>query len=186
VAGDDDLIRGYAEALFAVARAEGVLPAVEDELYAFGKALERSTPLREALTDGALPAENKRSVIEDLIGGRANPVTVGLLWFVVNSGHARQLPKIVDGLTAMAASERQHVVGEIRSAVDLTPEQRDGLSGALSRATGKQVDVTGVVDPTVIGGIVARVGDEVFDGSVASRLEGAKRAMGAQERGRGT
>ena len=182
----DDLITGYAQALFAVARAEGVLAAVEDELYAFGKALERSTPLREALTDASLPAENKRSVIEDLIGGRANPVTVNLLWFVVKSGHARVLATIVGELAALAAAERRHVVGEVRSAVDLMPEQRDRLGEALSRATGKQVDVKVVLDPTVIGGIVARVGDEVFDGSVASRLLGAKRAMGAQERGRGT
>ena len=74
---------------------------------------------------------------------------------------------------------RQHELAEVRSAVDLTAAQRDRLAEALSRATGRQVEVKVVVDPSVVGGIVARVGDEVFDGSIASRLEDAKQALGS-------
>jgi F-type H+-transporting ATPase subunit delta len=176
---DDALIAGYAEAFFAVARAEGVLPKVEDELYAFGKAVEQYTELRESLTDAALPAENKRAVVQDLIGGKADPVTVSLVWFVINAGHARELPKIVDELARMASSEREHALAEVRTAVDLSAAQRERLAQALSRATGRQIDVKVVVDPTVVGGVIARVGDEVFDGSIASRLEDAKQALGS-------
>lgn len=176
---DDALIAGYAEALFAVARAEGVLPKVEDELYAFGKAVEQHTELRESLTDAALPAENKRGVVQDLIGGKADPVTVSLVWFVINAGHARELPKIVDELARMASNEREHALAEVRTAVDLSAAQRERLAQALSRATGRQIDVKVVVDPTVVGGVIARVGDEIFDGSIASRLEDAKQALGS-------
>jgi len=176
---DDALIAGYAEALFAVARAEGVLPKVEDELYAFGKAIEQHTELRESLTDAALPPANKRSLLQDLIGGKTHPVTVSLLWFVIDAGHARELPKIVDGLARMASQEREHALAEVRSAVDLSAEQRERLAQALSRATGRQIDVKVVVDPSVVGGVIARVGDEVFDGSIASRLEDAKQALGS-------
>ena len=176
---DDALIAGYAQALFAVARAEGVLPKVEDELYAFGKAVEQHTELRESLTDAALPAENKRGVVQDLIGGKADPVTVSLVWFVINAGHARELPKIVDELARMASSEREHALAEVRTAVDLSAAQRERLAQALSRATGRQIDVKVVVDPTVVGGVIARVGDEIFDGSIASRLEDAKQALGS-------
>lgn len=172
------LIDGYAHAMFAVARAEGVLPAVEDELFAFGKALEQQTALREALTDGTLPVENKKAVVEDLIGERANPVTLSLLGFAIDAGRAREIPAIVEELARMAAEDRQHELAEVRSAVDLTSAQRDRLSQALSEATGRQVDVKVVVDPSVVGGIVARVGDEVFDGSLARRLEDAKQALG--------
>ena len=70
---DEGLIGGYAQALFAVAQAEDVLPKVEDELYAFGKALEQHTDLREALTDAVLPVENKKAVVRDLLGERAHP-----------------------------------------------------------------------------------------------------------------
>jgi F-type H+-transporting ATPase subunit delta len=176
---DDALIRGYAEALFSVARAEDVLATVEDELYGFAKALEQNTPLRQALTDAALPAENKKAVIDDLLGGRANPVTVNLLGFVVDAGRARELPRIVEHLAVVAAGERDRALAEVRSAVELTDAQRERIARALSQATGRTVDVKVVVDPAVIGGIVARVGDEVFDGSVSSRLEAAKQHLGS-------
>ena len=174
-----ELIDGYAQAMFAVARAEDALPAVEDELYAFGKALEQNTALRESLTDAALPAENKKAVVRDLIGERANPVTVSLLGFVIDAGRAREIPKIVEELARMASVERNHALAEVRTAVDLTDAQRQRLAEALSRATGRTVDVKVVVDPSVIGGVVARVGDEVFDGSIASRLEDARQALGS-------
>lgn len=173
------LVGGYARALFSVAAAEGVLPAVEDELFAFGKALEQHLDLREALTDAALPAENKKAVVQEVLGERVHPVTIGLLGFVIDLGRAREIPDIVEELARMAAAEREHVLGEVRTAVDLSVDQRERLAQALSRATGHVVDVKVVVDPSVIAGVVARVGDMVFDGSVAGRLAAAKRAMGS-------
>jgi len=176
---DEGLIGGYAQAMFAVAQAEDVLPKVEDELYAFGKALEQHTDLREALTDAVLPVENKKAIVEDLLGERAHPITLGLLAFVIDLGRARHIPKIVEELARMASVERSHALAEVRTAVDLTDEQRRRLAEALSRATGRTVDLKAVVDPSVIGGVVARVGDEVFDGSIASRLQDAKQALGS-------
>jgi F-type H+-transporting ATPase subunit delta len=179
MAPDEDLIRGYADALFSVARAEGALPTVEDELYGFAKGLEQHTSLREALTDAALPIENKKAVIAEVLGDRANPVTVSLLGFIVDAGRAREIPAIVERLAQVAAGERDHALAEVRSAVELSDAQRDRVAQALSAATGRTVDVKVVVDPSVVGGIVARVGDEVFDGSVSSRLESAKQHLGS-------
>ena len=79
----------------------------------------------------------------------------------------------------MASAEREHALAEVRSAVELTAEQRDRLAQALSRATGRTVDVKMVVDPRVIGGWCARVGDEVFDGSIANRLRTPNERWGA-------
>ena len=175
----DHVIDGYAEALFKVARVEAALPAVEDELYAFAKALEQNTPLRDALTDAALPAENKKGVIGDILGERANPLTVSLLGFVVDAGRAREIPKIVQRLAEVAASERDQALAEVRSAVELSSAQRKRIAAALSKATGRKVDVKVVVDPSVVGGVVARVGDEIFDGSLATRLVDAKQRLGS-------
>ena len=179
MARDDDLIRGYAEALFSVAQAEGALATVEDELYTFAKGLEQHTALREALTDAALPAENRKAVIAEVLGERANPVTVSLLGFIVDAGRAREIPAIVERLSQVAAGERDHALAEVRSAVELSAAQRDRIAQALAAATGRTIDVKVVVDPSVVGGIVARVGDEVFDGSVSSRLESAKQHLGS-------
>lgn len=175
----ETLADGYARALFVVADAEGALPAVEDELYAFGKALETNTRLREALTDASLPAENKKAVVADVLGERANPLTVTLLGFVIDAGRAREIPRIVEDLARLASAEREHALAEVRVAVQLTAEQRERLAAALSAATGRRVDVKVVVDPSVVGGAIARVGDEVFDGSIASRLQDAKQALGS-------
>jgi F-type H+-transporting ATPase subunit delta len=175
--GKGDRAAAYATALVAVAEAEGALAKVEDELFAFAKAAEQNPELREALTDQSLPLENRHALVRDILGGRAHPVTINLLSFVIESGRARDLSKIADAFVQLAASSREHAVAEIRSAVALTDKQRERLQKALSRATGRTVEVKVVVDPTVIGGVVARVDDLVFDGSVASRLEDAKHAL---------
>jgi len=177
--GRDDRVRGYATALVAVADAEGVLDRVADELFAFAKEVERDDKLRDAITDKALPLENRRDLIRDILGGRAHDVTVTEVSFLIESGRARDIGKIADGVVALAAERREQAVAEVRSAVPLSDAQRKRLEQALSRATGRTIEAKVVVDPTVVGGVIARVGDLVFDGSIAGRLEDAKQALGS-------
>lgn len=172
-----EAIRGYAEAMFSVAEAEDALDAVEDELFRFARALEREQDLRDALADPALPADRKRAVLEEILGQRAHPVTVNLLGFIVEQGRARDLPAIVDELVALAAERRRAAVAEVRSAFPLDAEHRERLAEALGKATGKKVELKVVVDPSVVGGVVARVGDQVIDGSVRRRLELARERL---------
>ena len=174
------LVQGYAQAIFAVAEAEGHLADVEDELFRFAKAVEADTKLRDGLTDIAVPVENKKALLADLLGQKANPHTVSLLNFIVEQGRARELGQIVDALIALAAERRKHAVAEIRSAVPLSEDQRAKLQSALSKATGKDIEIRAVVDPTVVGGIVARVGDQVIDGSVAGKLAALRDHLKAQ------
>lgn len=173
----DREIRGYAQAIFSVAEAEGVLDEVEDELFRFARTVEQRSDLREALTDIALPPERKRAVIADLLGGKALPQTVNLLGFIVEQGRARELPAIADELVRLAAERRQQAVAEVRSAIPLDAGRRERLAEALSRATGRRVEVRVIVDESVIGGVVARVGDRVFDGSVRRKLEMARERL---------
>jgi len=77
----------------------------------------------------------------------------------------------------LAAERRQHVVAEVRSAVQLDERQRERLAAALSRATGRAVEVKVVVDPTVVGGVVAKIGDEVLDGTLRTRLTEARQHL---------
>ena len=173
----DDAVRGYARALLSIADAEGVLDRVEDELYAFARSVEGHADLREALTDEALPAERKRAVIDDLLGARAHPLTATLVGFLVDAGQARRIGPIAEELAREAAQRSEQALAEARVAVPLSEEQRARLEQALASATGGPVELKVVVDPSVIGGVVARVGDEVFDGSVASRLAEARQHL---------
>jgi F-type H+-transporting ATPase subunit delta len=177
--GKGDRVAGYAAALVAVAEAEGVLGKVEDEFFTFAKAVDQNPKLREALTDASLPVDNRQALVRDILGERANPTTINLISFLIESGRARDLSKIADAFVGLAATSRERVVAEVRSAVPLTDKQRERLERALSKATGRKVEAKVVVDPTVVGGVVARVDDLVFDGSIASRLEGAKHAIGS-------
>ncbi len=167
----DERIDAYATALFEVARAEGSLDEVEDELFRFARTLEANDELRNVLTDEAIPVERRRGVVADLLGPRASPVTTNLVALVVGAGRARQLPAIIDRLVRRAAAEHRRTVAEVRSAVPLDADQQARLAAALANATGKDVEVKVIVDPSVLGGLVAQVGDTVIDGTVRTRLE---------------
>jgi len=170
----DNRIDGYARALFEIARAEGTLDEVEDELFRFARSYESSEELRKALTDDTIPAAKRQSIVEDLLGGKATPTTVQLISLVVAGGRSRDLPAIIDRLVQRAAASKDAEVAEVRTAVALTDDQQDRLRAALANATGRTVNLKVVVDPSVLGGIVATVGDTVIDGTVRTRLDQLK------------
>lgn len=169
-----DRVEAYARAALEVARTEGMLGAVEDDLFRFARVFEGTDDLRMALTDPSLPADRRMAVVEELMGGKGLNVSAALASFIVGIGRAAELPAIVDRFVELAAREREHEVAEVRTAVALTDDQRGRLARALSEATGKQVEVKVIVDETVLGGIVARIGDTVIDGTVRHRLEQLK------------
>ena len=163
--------------MFAIAEAEGSLDVVEEELYRFAKSVESEPHLREALTDPQLPADRKKAVLEELLRDKANPHTVNLLGFLIEQGRAKDLSRIIGALADLAAERRRKAVAEVRSAIPLDAEHRARLTEALSRATDRDVELKVLVDPTVIGGVVARVGDYVFDGTIRRRLELAREQL---------
>jgi len=164
----------YARGLLEVARGEGNLADIEDDLFRFARALDGSDELRMALTDVALPVGRRLAVVEQLLGPGALAASTGLISLIVAAGHAGDLPAIVERFVDLAAAERQRDFAEVRSAIPLDAAQTERLAEALGRATGKNVEVKVVVDPSVLGGIIARVGDTVIDGTVRHRLEQLK------------
>ncbi len=170
----DQLVTGYAEALFKVVQAEGELDRVEDELFRFGKLLEQNHELKQALSDQGIDKQQREKVLDELLADKVSPHTLGLLSFIVTQGRARQLPQILENVSRLAAEARQSVIAEVRTAVPLDDKQQEALAAALSKATNKNVTVKVIVDASVIGGVVAKVGDTVIDGSVKRRLDQLK------------
>lgn len=167
-------IEAYARALFEIAQAEGNIDAVENELFRMARAFESNEQLRSTLTDTTIPADRRQGVVEQLLGGKASNTTTQLVSLVVGNGRSKDLPAIIDTLVKRASSEKKLEVAEVRSAIALTDDQQKRLSVALTKATGKQVNLKVVIDPTVMGGLVATVGDEVIDDTVRTRLEQLK------------
>ena len=166
----DPMVSGYADALFAVAGAEGDLATVEDELFRFAQALRSDGELSSTLADQSVPVSRRQQVVEDLLGGKASATTTALISMVVGAGRTAELPAIVDALVERSAASRNKAVATVRSAVDLTVDQRDRLAAAINTRTGKAVEIKVVIDPTVLGGVVTEIGDDIIDGSVRRRL----------------
>ena len=173
----DDRTEAYAEAFFAVAKAEGPLAQIEDELFRMAQVVRGNDELRDKLADPHLPAALRQQIVMDLLDGKASPVTTNLVALVVGTGRIRDLPGIVDELVSMTAAQASKEVAEVRSAIDLTDDQKSRLADALSKATGKQVEVKVIIDPSVQGGVVAQVGDTVIDGSVRRHLDQLKHTL---------
>jgi F-type H+-transporting ATPase subunit delta len=175
----DERTQGYARGIFDMATGEGVLDRVEDELLAVARSFETSPELRSTLTDPQLPVDKKQGILEELIGGRASSLTLGVVQLLVAQGRATDLPAIAAAVAEVAAASRDKAVAEVRSAVPLDEQTIQRLTQALSRATGRDVEVKLIVYPAVIGGIVARVGDTVIDGSIATRVASVRQAVRA-------
>jgi F-type H+-transporting ATPase subunit delta len=173
----DDRISGYASAILDLAKAEGQLERVESEFLAIGQAVETSADLRSTLTDPQLPIDKKQAIIDDLIGGRASSLTVGLVQFIVGQGRSSEIPSIAKSFVEKAVESRDRAVAEVRSAVPLDDATIERLATALGKATGKRVEVKVIVDESVMGGIVARVGDVVIDGTVANAIGELRQAV---------
>ncbi len=167
----------YAQAVVAVAAAEGALSTVQDEFFAVARAVSGSDELASTLSDQQAPVARRQQVIEDLLGGKAHPTTVALVSMIVGTGRARDLPAIAEAVVALGASEAGKQVAIVKSAVELTDDQKTRLAAALQQSVGTPVDVRVVIDPQVMGGLVAQVGDTVIDGSVRRRLDQLKQAI---------
>lgn len=169
--------KAYAAAIAAVAGAEGELSTVQDEVFGLARTLGGSEELQTTLTDATVPVERRVQIIEDLLAGKVAKSTLATISMIVAAGRARDLPGIADALVAMSAAQGGKEVAVVRSAIDLTDDQKSRLAASLQSAVGKPVDVRVVIDPDVLGGLVAQVGDTVIDGSVRRRLDLLKQAI---------
>ena len=172
-----DRVQGYADAMFAVANAEGDVRGISDELFAIGRVVDSNDELRSTISDARIPAERRIQIMDDLLDGKARQATTGLVSMVVAAGRGADLGKIASALAAKAAQSQGKQVATVRSAVALSDDQRNRLADALRAKLGTDVDVNVIQDPSVVGGLVTTVGDTVIDGSVRTRLSRLRESL---------
>jgi F-type H+-transporting ATPase subunit delta len=166
-----------AQAGFLAAELAGTLPAVESELFGFSQVVAGSSDLQMRFTDPSLSPEGKAGLVHELLDGRADPITVAVLAHTLSHLRGARVDAAVSELIDLAAEQVGRSVAVVRVARELDGEQHTRLVAALTKLHGRPVRLNVDVDPAVIGGAEVRVGDSVLDGTVASRLEQARRLV---------
>jgi F-type H+-transporting ATPase subunit delta len=164
-------------ALFAAAEKSGALDQVEDDLFRLERILDAEGELAAMLDESAVDPQRRLSLLESLVSGKVARVTLALLQHAVASQRKRSLTLAIDDLLEKATARQERSVARVLSAVPLSDEQESRLEQVLSGIYGRAISVRTALDPHVQGGLVIRVGDEVIDGSVASRFAGARNAL---------
>lgn len=159
----------------AVLRSAEDLSRVRTELASLVASLRATPELASALTDPATELAARKDLVDRLLGSRMSGATVALVHRAIEHGRlVPRLEQLVD-LTAQVAGRE---LARIRAAAPLSSEQSARLSAELERILGTPVDLQVDIDPEVLGGLYVRVGDQVIDGTIRTRLDNARRLIG--------
>ena len=171
------LERQAVRAQLITADRRGDLEDTEDQLFRFARFVESNPELRNVLADRAIDRSRRQDLVGDLLSGRATESTITLARRAV-AARERTFGHTIEGYVTLAAAQKNRVVATVRVAKPLSTEQRDRLRAALNRQIGREVAIQEVIDPDILGGVRVELGDEVFEGTVADRLEEARRLFG--------
>lgn len=149
---------------------------VEAELFQFGQVVAGNPSLRDALSDPARSTQDKQALVGSLLEGKAAAGTVRLAERSVAGVHLT-VARAIDEYTKVAAATRDRLVALVSSATPLSSDEQGRLGDALGRSYGRPVHLNVVVDPSVVGGVRVEIGDQVIDGTIATRLDEARRKL---------
>lgn len=166
-------------AVVAEADRAGQLDDLEDDLFRFSRVVGSNAELRAALSNAFAPEDLKRELVSSLLAGKVTPQTMELVTQAALHPRGRSLDASLEGYARLAAEQRERLVAEVRVATELSAAQRSRLTAALARTYGHEVHLNMVLDPSVVGGMIIRIGGEQIDGSVASRLAEIRRRLAA-------
>lgn len=158
------------------ADAAGTGEALENELFEAGRIVHGDPGLREVLTDRKVSNEAKASLLKDVFGGKVSDITLAVLT-QATVARAGSFEKVLDAFARQIAAREDRLVAVARVAYELSDDERQRLTSALSAKYGQPVQLNLVVDPTIVGGIAVSVGDEVVDATMSTRLEAARRRI---------
>jgi len=172
----DGLETAGVTALVAAADAAGELDAIETELFEVGRFVRSDDELRQIVSDRGRPTAAKRELLSTLLGGKVSATTLAL---TTQAAAARtgSFEKVLAAFGVTAAARRSRLLAEVRVAAELGETEKTRLAAALGKKYGRDVHLNIVIDPSIVGGISVAIEDEIVDGSMATRLEVARRRL---------
>jgi F-type H+-transporting ATPase subunit delta len=162
----------YAKAVFDLATEAGELEKITGEFRDLGRLVDESKELAAALANPMVDPSQRKAVMKAVLDRMgASTLTKNAVLLITDHRRADVLPQIATDLARLSDERAGRVQAEVRSAAALSEPQYQRVAASLEKLTGRKISLQRKVDPTLIGGVVVRVGDKVFDGSVASRLK---------------
>ncbi|PID41792.1 MAG: F0F1 ATP synthase subunit delta [Proteobacteria bacterium] len=176
------LAKRYAKALFAIGKEDGTYEACNKVLQDVAALFTSNPDVKDALTNPLYPLDIREKVMAGIIGiVGAEKVMGNFLTLLVQKKRADILPEIAEAFSIMVDEDKNISHGTVVSAVELDAELQGKVQTTLEKLTGKKVELTASVDPSIIGGIIARVGDLVLDGSIRTQLASLKDSIKGRE-----
>ena len=160
----------YAEALYTIAEREKSVEVIEQELIAVDAVVRDNRDLQKVLYHPRITSKDKKSLLSELLSGKVSQVTLEFLNLLVDRQREQFLSVIVEYYINLANKARNITEAKVTSAVELTAKEQKEMAALLDKITGKKVETSFSVDPSLIGGVVVRIGDRVIDGSIRTRL----------------
>jgi F-type H+-transporting ATPase subunit delta len=161
-------------ALLVRAERDDQIDDVEDQLFRFSRILDSETRMITLLSEYTAPLDGRISLLNNVLGRRASKNAADLLRQTIELLHGERADDAVRELANLAVSRRGEVVAHVGAASELSDAQRDRLTELLNRIYGHPVALQLDVNPKLLGGLTIAVGDEVIDGSLASKLSAAE------------
>jgi F-type H+-transporting ATPase subunit delta len=180
-----DLVRAIerlgVETEAAAAEKDGALDRLESELFAFTQTIQDSSELRAVLADRTVQSTAKKSaLIRTLLNGKATESTIRLIGAMVDQPRGRNVESGMRDLAEAVAARKNRTIVHVKSAIALSKDQVDRITKSLSAQIGATVRLNVEIDPNILGGLSVRFGDELIDGSIATRIIGAERTLSGQ------
>ncbi len=167
----DDLLAGIEEVGFRVlARSASASTAIEKELFAFGAAVASNAELELAVGSKLGSAASKSALVTTLVGTKASPQTVAILDHLVQQPRGRRIAALLRAAASIVADEAGLAVATVTTATAIDAKQLTRLAAALSKSSGRELRINHVIDPAIVGGVRVQIGDEVTDGTIATKL----------------
>lgn len=176
------LARRYAKAIFTVGQQQGIHEDYNEVLQGVANLYATHPEVADAVTNPLYPMDAKEKVMKSLVASMGVDNVMGnFLNLLVQKKRAGLLPEIAASYRTMVDEVKNISHGNVISAVELDDELKASVQTVLEKLTGKKVALTTSVDPSIIGGIIAKVGDLVLDGSIKTQLAGLKDSIKGRE-----
>ncbi|MDO8682128.1 MAG: ATP synthase F1 subunit delta [Armatimonadota bacterium] len=174
---DSRITRRYVTALYDAAEKAGVPDLVESDLGLITYTLESMPNLRDALLQPLIPASRKKEIVSQVFQGKVHDITLHYLFLIIDMDRAEVIEQTESEFIRIANERRGIIAAEVRCAVELTQEQIKRLKEKLDAYTGKKVEISLLIDESLIGGLSVKIGDTVLDGSITGYLARLKEQL---------